>query len=304
MATSIDPYLIEHCESLTLPSSGWTLQGYSIAGVRTGFRIKEKKILLDAGVACDAKNSVVFITHAHTDHTLNLPVCCTPWRPIVAVCGLQAHDCLVGLMRATQSMTDSGDDDLRSTIVFQLNASWGRPRDEGLVLPELKDMVVHTFPCYHTVECTAYGFSDVRKKLKPEFDDIAPRELGKLRKSGIEITETVQVPQLLFCGDTTVEFFEHAGEQVWVYPVIMVECTSIDPEAAEESRRRGHMNLGELRPFIMAHPEITFILFHHSQRYSVQEICERCRDMPNVVLWIGARYYDMKTFNTEQNLTA
>lgn len=294
------PYLIEHCMSYTLPSSGWTLQGYSIAGVRTGFRIKEKKILLDAGVACDVKNSIAFITHAHTDHTLNLPVCCTPWRPIVAVCNTHTHDRIIGLMRAAQAMTECDDpDDITPTIRLQPSWRRGQPPEQGLTFPELKDMVVHTFSCYHTVDSTAYGFSEIRKKLKPEFTELPPKELGKLRKSGVELTDTVEVPQLLFCGDTSVEFFERAPPKIWTYPVIMVECTSIDSDSAEESRRRGHMNLSELRPFIMAYPEITFILFHHSQKYSPSQLCEICKDMPNVVLWIGPCYYEMAKYANE-----
>ena len=63
------PFLLEHCMSYTLPGSRWTLQGYSLGGIRTGFRIKEKKILLDAGLACDVRSVAAFITHAHTDHT-------------------------------------------------------------------------------------------------------------------------------------------------------------------------------------------------------------------------------------------
>lgn len=273
--------------SYTLPSSGWTLQGYSIAGVRTGFRIKEKKILLDAGVACDVKNNLVLITHAHTDHTLNLPVCCTPWRPITAVCNERTLAGLRPFMDSVQLLTDCECDeaDYVSPVTY-----FPVTNDQRFsMLDMFKDLEFQTFPCYHSIECTAYGINEVRKKLKPEYQGMDPKELGRLRKSGVELSANVSIPQLLFCGDTSVEFFEKAGPEIFSYPVIMIECTSMDE--GEESRRRGHMNIHEIRPWIEQHPEITFILFHHSQKYSCTDILKQCAGLANVVLWIGACYY-------------
>lgn len=306
------PYLIEHCMEYTLPSSGWTLQGYSIAGVRTGFRIKEKKILLDAGVACDVKNTLLCITHTHTDHTLNLPVVCTPWRPITAICNEHTHSTLVPFMQSVDNMCDSGEGAGDSGEVTEgAKGTEGTGESEGgnnnnqsatfvpvkngdsFSAPNIKGMWIDTFHCYHTVECTAYGFSDVRNKLKQEYAGISGKELGQLRKQGVQVTEEVHVPQLLFCGDTSVEFFERASPQIFTFPVIMVECTSIEEDEASmaKSRERGHMNLFALKPFILQHPEITFILFHHSQKNHHADIVKKCHDLPNVVNWVGPCWY-------------
>eukprot|EP00968_Pinguiococcus_pyrenoidosus_P020193 scaffold2319_cov248-Pinguiococcus_pyrenoidosus.AAC.13 len=77
----VDPLRIEDCAQLRL-DCGWTLQGYSLGGappplcgtlsIRTGFRLKEIKVLLDAGVACDAKTNGVLLSHCHQDHTYAL----------------------------------------------------------------------------------------------------------------------------------------------------------------------------------------------------------------------------------------
>ena len=276
---SDQPYLIEHCGSYTLPSSGWTLQGYSIAGVRTGFRIKEKKILLDAGVACDVRSTHIFITHAHSDHTLNLPVCCTPWRPATVICNPATYSAVFPFMESTKLLADGEGESVSSYV--QVSAG------EDFTLPDLKGLNIQTFPCYHTVECTAYGFREIRKKLKPEYANMDRKELGKLRQEGIELTHEVYVPQLLFCGDTSVEFFERASPEVFTYPVIMIECTSIDENEAEVSRSRGHMNFHALRPWIQQHPEIQFILFHHSQKTKAHEVPRES----NVMLWMGPTPY-------------
>ena len=67
------PHTIEECMKLTL-KNGWTLQGHSRAGERTGFWLSPLNILLDAGLETKKRPNAVLITHKHFDHLYNLPL--------------------------------------------------------------------------------------------------------------------------------------------------------------------------------------------------------------------------------------
>ena len=70
---SRNPHTIEECVKLVL-RNGWTLQGHSRAGERTGFLLHPLNILFDAGLETKKRPNVVLISHKHFDHLYNLPL--------------------------------------------------------------------------------------------------------------------------------------------------------------------------------------------------------------------------------------
>jgi hypothetical protein len=60
--------------------------------------------------------------------------------------------------------------------------------------------------------------------LKSEYQKLSGKEIGELRKKGVEINEKSLEPQLIFYGDTHIDALLNHGE--WkAYPVIIIECT-------------------------------------------------------------------------------
>jgi len=55
-----------------IPNTTKTLQGYSIAGLRTNFFI-QPDLMLDAEISAPFSPKYIFITHGHSDHIANLP---------------------------------------------------------------------------------------------------------------------------------------------------------------------------------------------------------------------------------------
>jgi len=58
--------------SYQLASTTKTIQGYSIAGLRTNFFV-QPDLMLDAGISAPFQPKYILITHGHGDHIANLP---------------------------------------------------------------------------------------------------------------------------------------------------------------------------------------------------------------------------------------
>lgn len=143
------------------------------------------------------------------------------------------------------------------------------------------DKVVEVFNCYHSVACVGYGFLQTKKKIKPEYVGLEGKQLGALRKQGIQIDSLYESPMFAFMGDTTAQFYadqaeleKEGKESVFRYPLIMTECTflGIHEDDKQRAEKTKHTLWTELKPFIESHPDITFVLIHFSHRYSEEDI--------------------------------
>ena len=90
-----------------------------------------------------------------------------------------------------------------------------------------------------------------------------------------------------------------AAQQVLIYAwsTVMVECSFIgaasmsEAEADLEAIKRGHAAWSQLRPYVLKHPECTFVLAHFSNRYTDDQIVEHFGEQefpPNVILWLDS----------------
>jgi ribonuclease Z len=85
------------------------------------------------------------------------------------------------------------------------------------------------------VACVGYAFAERKKRLRPEYVGTPGRELGRLRKEGVEIEEETYAPLFVYLGDTSTQVYE-AHPEVFDYPVIITECTFIpDPHEVPTS---------------------------------------------------------------------
>ena len=72
-----------------------------------------------------------------------------------------------------------------------------------------KSREVKIIKCFHRVPCVGYGFTEVRDKLKDEYKNIDGKELGKLRKDGVTITEKKEFHIFCYIGDTDLRVLEN-----------------------------------------------------------------------------------------------
>jgi hypothetical protein len=123
--------------------------------------------------------------------------------------------------------------------------------------------VDHTVPCLAYVTLTSdartavlqlvrrYFFSEVRKRLLPSLAGKSGKELGELRRAGQPIEEEVDVPQLIYFGDTSIDGVTALEEELVKFPVVIVESSFLYTEhrgAGLDAKK--HIAWPELEPLV------------------------------------------------------
>ena len=260
-------------QSMDIPGTSWNICGYSKSAYRTGFYISALDLMLDAGPQNFNKPSNIFITHSHIDH-----IACLPFTMI----GEPGGNHIFNIYAPVES-----ESFIRDYIksMFSANESkivdptpWYKyhallPTNSFRITNKKTIIDVEVFKCHHHVPTISYGLSEFRKKLKDEYSTLSGKEIGQLRKSGVEITNDTLFKTFAFVCDTTIQVFD-TNPSILEYPVIMIECTYIHKEEFEMANKHDHIHWDQLKPYVEKYPKTTFILFHFSQRYSEQELAD------------------------------
>ena len=282
-----------------IPDTDLTIEGYSRAGDKTYFYIPQLKISLDASLPEGRKGDFVFITHGHSDHITDLEF-------LSSRKGVQIY--------APESLPEILDQFITASRQIGHYGAYDRSiRGEDYTIHGVNEnstiefkrkrqgYQVRPFNCDHTVPCIGYAFSMDKKRLKPEFAELketmSQAEFGKLlgskRKEGIEVQEHYNQPLFAYAGDTHATNYEHL-DWLWEYPYLITECTYIREEDREKADMRRHTHWEDLRPYVLANPQTTFVLIHFSLRYSDAEIVaffeneQEKYGFENVKLWASA----------------
>lgn len=150
---------------------------------------------------------------------------------------------------------------------------------------------VWVIPCDHSVPTISFGFGLVKQKLKAEFVGTAGKEIARLRKEGVTVTEEVVEKKFTFICDTSILVLEQQPE-IFLYPVVIIECTFLYPDEIQNSLDTKHIHWQQLLPFVKANPRVLFVLIHFSLRYRDAEIKaffdEQCtkHDITNIKPWL------------------
>jgi ribonuclease Z len=284
MSTTIKygPSRIEQCYTHTM-SNGWTIQGHSKAGERTGLYVENMKVCLDAGLNTYKNVKAVFVSHVHSDHTHELVHLLhrrnTPikgqekekGRPVYLPAS--AFDPLTGLFYAHNRLGSNEQATMDYDVSF-LHKKMIDPIKVNIKdkfnIPGLMNIIVEVLPAHHSVDSVGYGFKTKSQKLKPEHIELAKSKtkediikFRKLRES-TTITYDVETPEMVFFSDSTIENLTRHEE--WKeYPIIICECTGFDETNTPETiHSRGHTHWSDLFPVIKQHPEKEWIIIHTS----------------------------------------
>ncbi|GII90717.1 MBL fold metallo-hydrolase [Sinosporangium siamense] len=283
-----------------VPGTDLTLTGYSRANDKTFFHIPELRCSLDAGLCEGRQVDTVLLTHAHHDHAKDLdflagnPSGVDVYLPAEAVPYADAY------IRASGELNHGPGFD----PAFARHRLHGVRQGDEFVFGRRRHHV-RVVECEHKVPCVGYALSEMRKSLRPEFEELRRSlveqgrggEFGRLmarkRAEGVEVEVEARRPIFAYLGDTHVRVFER-NPWLFDYPVVVTECTFLHDTEAERAERVGHTVWSGLKPVVEARPETLFVLIHFSLRHTDREVLdfferewERAGDArpDNVVLW-------------------
>jgi ribonuclease Z len=279
------------------------LTGWSWAALKTSFYIPELNILLDAGLPVTSIPEFIFITHGHGDHIYNLPM-------IMVEMGDVRPEIFVPekILKNVFNFIDS---------VYKLSTCNEKPKIHnkytltGVVAGQIlerniknKKYYIKIFNCYHTVPTVCYGFSEQRLKLKSEFLNLTGKQIGALKKSGVDINYPEQFHHFCYICDTSHQIFNlkknplydfktSNGEiyqdlEIFKYKTIIIECTFFEPDDLQQALDTRHLHWFHLEEIIKTHPDNTFILIHPSRRYKPDKIKQFFNLQPykNMKFWV------------------
>jgi ribonuclease Z len=232
---------VDNAPVRTFSHKGLTLEGYSRAAVQTYWRVPEMKLGFDLGVQPWAfmATPTWFVSHTHLDHIAALPVYVARRRmmkmePPTIYLPAQAVDDVDRLLRAFQRL-DRGR--------MPVNLVGVEPGQE---IELSRELVVVAFPTRHTIPSLGFLVYERRKKLKPEYHDLANDQIRDLRISGVEVSAEMRVAKVAYLGDTAPAGLD-ALPDLYRAEILILEMTFVAPnERPERIHKYGHTHLDDI----------------------------------------------------------
>ena len=213
------------------------LLGYSVAGEETVIAAPELNVCFDVGKAPAEMISIdhVLLSHGHMDHAAGLAYYFSQ-RNFVG----NSPGCVIvptSLVRPIQELLR-----VWGTIEGHISPAKIVGLEPGQEYAVRRGLIVRTFEINHGVQSLGFCLVDIRRKLKQEFTNLTGPELVNLKKKGIDIEYTVEVPLVAYCGDTA-EGRWIENETVRKAKILILECTFFETDHVRRARAGYHMHV-------------------------------------------------------------
>jgi ribonuclease Z len=259
---------------VTIEAGGFEIEGVSIAGHESFYKLPAFRSLLEFGRAPDdvVGYSTVCLTHGHLDHAAGLAHHASRRR-------------LTGLPPARVFAPEEAVPDLEAWLAISQrleDVDYGAhvtPAVPGKSVMLRNDLELKFLPGRHRVPTVGYLFSEIRKKLTDELIGLPGEEIAALRAGGAEVTRREEIPLLAYPGDCGPEVFDAAPE-LFRARVLLIECSFVAPEDRDRAREYAHIHLDDIIERAPLFENEAIVLTHFSLRYQPEEILEALGALP------------------------
>ena len=239
------------------------LIGYSVAGEETVVAIPVLGVCFDIGKAPDEIISVnhVLLSHGHMDHAAGIAYYCSQrdFRE------MSAGTVLLPMRLAP--------------ILEELLNCWGNfdgsrppanivPLGPGQEYEIRRNLFAFTFATNHGSDSLGYTIIERRQKLKQEYLDLPGPEIAQLRKDGVPVTYTLNMPLVTYLGDTMGGDFENLA-CVRQSKILIAECTFFDQDHHDRARAGKHYHFDDLAKVLESMENEHIVLTHLSRRTDI-----------------------------------
>jgi ribonuclease Z len=246
---------------------GIEVRGHSIGGLETCIDLPQFRIAFDVGRAPEhaiARPTILF-THAHMDHMGGVAYHCATralrkLAPPTYVVGPENADAFRDLFDVWRRLD-------RSTLEHRLVVA--APGDVHVLSQR---NVVRPFRSLHRAPCQGYAIWERKTRLRRDLAHLDEDALRAVRERGESVSETVETPQVAFCGDTLIDVVERE-EVVRKARLLILETTFLDDRVSvAESRDKGHVHLDEVCERADLFENEAILLTHFSARYTPSDV--------------------------------
>ena len=143
-----------------------------------------------------------------------------------------------------------------------------KPGDEYQIKPNL---FARVFPTKHSKGSVGYSVIEKRKKLKSEYSGLSGKQIVELKKQGIEIDYTLELPIVTYLGDTQYVDFSQL-KYIAESKILIAECTFYEGEHSERAEAGKHMHIDEFTTLLDKLQNEHIIVTHTTQRTPMREI--------------------------------
>jgi ribonuclease Z len=261
---------------IRVEAAGIPIEGRSSAGHESFYRLPTLRSALEIGRCPQELVAVpnVFVTHAHLDHAAGIATYASQrtlhgmatGRVFVPAAAAPGFRKIVDIHRELE-----GVDRYRAEI---------EGVEPGDAVRLRSDLEVRAIAGRHRVATAGFTFWELRRKLRPEYADLRPEEIARLRRGGADVAGPVDRMLLAYPGDSGVGIFDAAPE-ILRARVLLLECTFLRPGEEERARRYGHLHLSDIAARAAEFRNEAVVLTHFSARYPRGEIFDRVAELPS-----------------------
>ena len=264
--------MIENAPLQTIEHDGLTIEGYSRAAVQTYWRVPELKVGFDFGAQpwSFMATDTWFVSHAHLDHIVALPVYVARRR-------------MMKMEPPTIYMPESIVEPVRQLLQQFTRLDRGRmpcdlrPLRPGEEVELSRELIVTASATRHSVPSLGYIVWRRRRKLKAEYVSLSGEQIRDLRLSGTEVTDERREPLVAYLGDSAPAGLDDCPE-MFRAKVLICELTFVSPEHRKEKIHKfGHMHLDDFVDRRDKFQNELILAAHLSTRYHPQAVARMVR---------------------------